>query len=433
MFTNSRLQSPRASGSAPYTLYLGHYLDEAIVLERGLQTRNAAGSNRMVRIAEALGAVGQRVLIVSPAVSMRTPWMGQLVHPLRLRRLRGIRVLFSTAVGFPIVSALLEPLFLFIAIYNIIRKNSISTLIIYDFYPSFILIAFFARFLWRIPIIADIEDVSEPRWQDWSSDAEVRPLQQLIGYFTMNALIRLSAGVIIPSERFAKLLPYHSRKLVISGCMPSLCSTIRQPVRSEPARPLNLLFAGKIEFEHGIACLLDALTSLAQQPELAAQFQVEICGSGSKERWLVDNLRHITTLNLHYHGFVSDEEYQHLLYRADICVALQDPHGRYGETNVPSKVYEFLGHGKMVVATDVGDLALLPKEVITICSPYDAKQLHNILVSIADDPNLPFRQGAAAARYVQEHFAYPIVGAAIRDFILRSHPGSPKATEKPLQ
>ena len=35
-----------------------------------------------------------------------------------------------------------------------------------------------------------------------------------------------------------------------------------------------------------------------------------------------------------------------------------------------------LGNAKAVIATDVGDLSEIPREVITICSPFDENELY---------------------------------------------------------
>ncbi len=80
--------------------------------------------------------------------------------------------------------------------------------------------------------------------------------------------------------------------------------------RNGESQPLRLLFAGKIEFEHGIACLLAALGRLTERPQLATRLQVDICGTGSKESWLVDNLQQMGGLQIRYHGFLSDEKYK---------------------------------------------------------------------------------------------------------------------------
>jgi hypothetical protein len=94
-----------------------------------------------------------------------------------------------------------ECLFLLSTIYNIAANHKISALIVYDFSPSFVFISIVAKYLLKIQIISDIEDISVPSWRDWSKRTEVRPLQQLISYVNMNIVIRVANKIIIPTER----------------------------------------------------------------------------------------------------------------------------------------------------------------------------------------------------------------------------------------
>ncbi len=79
-----------------------------------------------------------------------------------------------------------------------------------------------------------------------------------------------------------------------------------------------------------------------------------------------------------------------------------------------------MGYGKLVIATDVGDLDLLPKEVIVICDPYDVEHLYTILLDIINDTELIRHRGMAAAHYVKRNFAYSIVGINMCNFMFQS-------------
>jgi glycosyltransferase involved in cell wall biosynthesis len=187
-----------------------------------------------------------------------------------------------------------------------------------------------------------------------------------------------------------------------------------------PKLSVRLLYSGKIEFEDGgIQYLLRALELMVQHDTALTQiFEVHICGSGTQEQWTLDYLKRLHDVNIQYHGFLSDREYLSVLSQADVCLALQDPTGRYGDDKTPSKVYEYLGYGKMVIAADVGDLSVLPAEVITLCRPLNEQSLYHELIAIAKDVNRPDKQGNAAACYAREHFDYPVVGQQLSQFIL---------------
>jgi len=409
----------RSNDRAGYIFYIGGYLDESIVAERGLPTHNKAGSNRMCRLAEAIRTCGQRILIISPAVTMRMRWMGQLVHPFRVHTTGKVPVLFCAALGLPVVGMLLELFFLLSALVSAARRRRVAAVLIYNFSPTLLLVALWVRLLWRVPIVNNVEDISVPKWVDWLPGSRARPVQQLVFAVCMVVIIRLSDRIIIPTRRFTSFIPRGKPYIVIPGCMPS-CVQVSEPAPGGETGhlPIQLLYAGKVEFEHGIQHLLRAMSLLSQDGTAASALRVHICGTGSKVQWVLDYLPKLKGLDIQFHGFVSDKEYQHLLSQVDVCFVLQDPAGRYAAYKTPSKAYEYLGYGKMVIATDVGDLTLLPPEVITICYHLNERGLYTEIAAIANDPERPRRQGKAAQRYAQEHFAYPQVGPRICDFIL---------------
>ena len=401
-----------------YILYIGNYLDETIVKQRGLPSRNPAGSNRMRRIAEAIKAQGQSIALISPAVSLRISWQGKIWHSHSIRRAGKVPVLFCKAIGVPVLSTLLEPIFLLLILQDFASQRRIEGVILYNYNPALVLIAFLVRLFWKVPLINNIEDISQPKFIDWLPQTEIRPIQELVFFICMTIIIRLCQGIIIPTNKFATVIPPRIPYLIISGCMSMESCRSKNKLDKIDNCPIELLFAGKIAFEHGIQNLLYTLSIVCENDNLAKKFRVNICGNGEKAQWTIDYLSRLTKLDVRYHGFVSDIEYQKLLSKADVCIALQNPEGRYSCYKTPSKVYEYLGSGKMVIATDVGDLSLLPSEVISLCNPNNHNSLYQELVNIAHEPELPLKRGLAAYKYAREYFAYSVVGKKLIKFIL---------------
>jgi len=401
-----------------YLVYVGTFFDEAIVQERGLPSRNAAGSNRMVRLSEALRSSGVRVLMLSPGISMRVRWTGHLAMPYRLRRMGQVPVLFSAALGLPVFGMLCEGWSLIATLCSLARRRELRAVMIYDFPPSFLLLALFLRiFMRRVPIIHNIEDVSEFRWSDWRPKSQVRPFRQLLASISMNIIVRLAAGVLVPTQRFFSAIPVGKARLVISGCMPDV--RVEKKKRDTTNTRLRVLYSGSIELAHGIGKLVGALGIIDKDPAMAEKFSVDICGSGIDAAWVQEQIAKLQNVLVNYHGFVSDQNYRQLLLEADICLSLQDPHGRYGETNTPSKVYEYIGNGKLIIATNVGDIAQIPDNVLTLCDPLTEDNLVRILGDIAGAPERIATQGAAAANYAREHFSYAVTGRQMSNFLAK--------------
>jgi glycosyltransferase involved in cell wall biosynthesis len=184
-----------------------------------------------------------------------------------------------------------------------------------------------------------------------------------------------------------------------------------------------VLFSGKIEFEHGINVFVDALKGVCSEIG-ADKFEVDICGGGPREQWLRDALLAFDSASIRYHGFVSDEDYKKLLTSSDVCVALQDPKGRFASMKSPSKVFEYLGYGKAVISTAVGDIGSIPREAITLCQPLEAGALKQELIELISDRSRLSNQSQRALLYAKSFLSVESVAGKIRTLInseLRSH------------
>lgn len=398
-----------------YILYIGGYLDEKIVQKRGLPTRNPAGSNRMERIANAMNMVGQKTIIVSPGISLRTKFTDKIIHSADVRRSKKTPVIFAPTIGLPIFGVLSIFFLLPLMLIRLRKKRKISTVVIYNFSPLLVLTAFMYRYVFRVPVFQNIEDVSIPKLNDWSKESETRPLQQIVFYICMNLISFMAKGFIIPTRQFLSYLDKSKPYKVVTGCIDVKPSNLLKK-KEQYGDTIHILFSGKIEFEHGIDKLIGAM-QLIDENKLCENITVDICGGGSKAQWLEDELKSINNINITYHGFVDDVDYIQLLDESDICVALQDPSGRHSTTKTPSKVYEYLGYYKTVIATDVGDLAELPTEIIAICTPFNETVLSQLLTNYIEDKELIEEQAKKAGDYAFEHYSYTKVGDILTQFI----------------
>ncbi len=405
------------SSKREYILYLGHYLDEAIAAERGLPGTNPAGSNRMRRLAAALGTCRKRVILVSPGISARLRWGKRLFFPARAHSTGRAPVLFASAIGLPWLGVMLEPLCLLVAAVTVCRRCHARAALVYNYSPALALSSALLKFFCGIPIILDLEDVASPWLQDFLQPRRFRPVHQIVCWLSMLVMLRLCDSVVAPTKRFAKFIPRGKSFRVVSGCVDEACP--EEDVKA-PAGLVRILYASSLEAEYGFCHLMEAAEILAREyPEEARKMEIEICGTGRditfKER--VAPLPHPLVT---FHGFVSSSQYNLILGRAHLCLSLQLPNGRYAGVKTPSKVYEFLARGKAVLATELGDVLDIPSNAVKICAPFTAEQLARQLASAARDPAALWRQGQAAARYSAANLSLLAVGhrlcQAIRPF-----------------
>ncbi len=337
-----------------------------------------------------------------------------LFHKISISRTGFTPVVFCPALAIPLLSSCYAYLSLPLVISRLLKKRNISGVIIYNFSPLLFLIAVWLKTIRKIPLFQNVEDVSVPQIKDWLPATEARPMQQIIFYVCMKLIAHLSNGFILPSKNFLQYL-FPKPTLHVTGCIEKVSIPI---LENQGNQHVNLLFAGKISKEHGIDIFLEALYLILQNRELCKKVRVRICGSGNDSDWLQAQLAKLSpSLDCKYLGFITDKEYLDLLHQIDICVALQHPQGRHATYKTPSKVYEYLGNAKAVIATKVGDLSDIPEDVISTCDPFTGEYLAKQLETLIKNPNLLDKRKENAGLYAFNNFSYDKVGKKIQKFI----------------
>ena len=360
-------------------IYLGNYVSNHIKNKRGMPAYNPSCNNRMIRLSMAIKSAGSKIAILSPGISLRVKFNRKLIHKRTVEVHSKIPVIYCSALAIPFISVFWECFSEPYLLFKLNRKKKITGLLVYCFYPPHILTAFIARYFLKIPIILDLEDISIPRLSDWKKNTEVRPMQQLLAWPSMKAMILLSKSIIVPTKNFLSVLPNSKKVLVITGCL-KVNPTFRYNKYMNGR--INVLFSGKIEFEHGIDLLVDCFRGIALDHKVANKFIFHICGSGSKKQWLLEQITTLDNLKIKVHGFVSDTNYLEILNKSNICLALQNPNGRYAKFKTPSKAYEYIGNGKVTIVSDVGDFSELPTDTCIVLKPYTANNFLSVLNNI---------------------------------------------------
>jgi glycosyltransferase involved in cell wall biosynthesis len=111
--------------------------------------------------------------------------------------------------------------------------------------------------------------------------------------------------------------------------------------------------------------VLDALNYTKEKFELC------ITGRGELEP-LVSACR---DSRVHYLGYLKYEEYQKALSETDVCVNAQLAKGEFGNASFPSKIYEYLSYGKLVISSDVADVGEALGQIAFLYRDDDPKAL----------------------------------------------------------
>ena len=393
-------------------LYLGNFLNEEIVIERKLPTNNTAGSNRIKRISQAL-SLSYEVKIISSAITLRNKFnRNNLILKKKSKIDNGIEIIFAKTLAIPVLGLLFSHITYPLEVLKNIRKNKVKNLVLYNFGSLNIITLFIIKiFIPRIKILNNIEDISVFSFKDFSLKSEDNLLQQLFFSVSMKITAFLSHGYIIPTERFLPFLPSKKNILVINGCI-----KVNKFSEVKNRNDLNILFAGKIAFEHGIKEFIECLKIYdAEKNDLNVKFN--ITGTGPKSNWLKQELESIDFVDVEYHGFVTDKKYSSILADASICIALQKPDGRHANYKTPSKVYEYLGNSKIVVATNVGDFKEIQGNLIRICDPLNARNLKLIIDDILSKRDNISELSKKVNHYAFENYDYSNVSKKLQKLI----------------
>jgi glycosyltransferase involved in cell wall biosynthesis len=323
-----------------------------------------------------------------------------------------IEIIFSKTVAFPLIGLLISHITYPLEVFRHIRKYNVNNIVIYNFGSlNFIILCIVRLFVPRIKIWNNIEDISVFSFKDFKIKSEDNWLQQLFFSYSMKATAHLSDGYIVPTSRFFDYLPSKENKLVINGCI-----KVNDFTENKANDQVNILFAGKIAFEHGIKEFVDCLKIYnSENKQLNVNFN--ITGIGPKANWLKDELYEIKNINVNYHGFVTDKEYNDILNRSSICIALQKPDGRHANYKTPSKVYEYLGNSKLVIATNVGDFSEIGNNLIRICDPLNPENLKILIDDILDNKQNIGKNAQEVYHFALENYDYNNVAKKLQHLI----------------
>jgi glycosyltransferase involved in cell wall biosynthesis len=400
------------SSKAKRVLFICGYRTGEIVRERGLPSLNVAGNNRSVRIAEALEAAGADVLLLSSATTLRQKWMKKIFHDRKETQWRSIKVIFTWSVGLPFLGALFEPLALCLSVKEAFESRQPTIVLLYNYYPGPLLAALLAKYLYGVKMILDIEDVSVLRVADWMGRGDARPVQQLASWVLLKVGMAACDSVIVPSRRFLRAAQVDKRYAIVTGCIAVDRSAARS--QKDTSAPLSVLIGGTLDDNQGLSLVLEAMELIVSSRQSRERLDFHFCGFAQDERKLKERLRALAVkgARVHYYGTLTSDEYRSLLAQADVCVAMQNPGGRHAETNTPSKVYEYLAHGKAVIASDVGDFREIPVDVVSLCD-WNAMALSHRLEEFASDKEKVLRMGERAAEFAAVEYAPAVNGAKI--------------------
>lgn len=161
------------------------------------------------------------------------------------------------------------------------------------------------------------------------------------------------------------------------------------------------LYAGAHGLSNDLGVVLDAAAAVRERSDIVFVF----VGDGKEKPALVERSKELRLENVRFIPSVPKNEISEVLAAADVCIAILKPLELY-RTTYPNKVFDYMAAGRPVLLVIDGVIREVVERVGcgVAVPPGDARALAEAAVSLADQPELRTRMGAAGRRAVEEEF-----------------------------
>jgi glycosyltransferase involved in cell wall biosynthesis len=215
------------------------------------------------------------------------------------------------------------------------RRGSTDLIVIYNYHAEFAIPALFAAKFTGVPFILDYED---GLFLD-------RGYQSAFYRAIERAIYRACSGIIYVNQRLAE------RVDPVNAGMPhvvihSYFNHARAlDLKASPGTRREVLFAGNFSRGFGFDELKRYIVCLPPD------YTLNICGRAGKSETKEIEALCSTHANARLLGFVPQQNLLDLMQRAKAAILLNDLHSEFNNTNFPSKLYDYMSNGKIVICT----------------------------------------------------------------------------------
>ena len=159
------------------------------------------------------------------------------------------------------------------------------------------------------------------------------------------------------------------------------------------------VYAGNLGVKQGLEVLLETAPLLR-----TAQIRILICGDGAQREVLAQRLRDLKLPNLRMLPLQAGRDYRALIVDSDVCFITQQAGA--GNSFFPSKLLGLLAESKPVVTVAAPEcelaLSLVEGRFGVNVPPGHARELADLLDTLASDPQRLADYGTAGRRYVEQ-------------------------------
>jgi len=218
-------------------------------------------------------------------------------------------------------------------------------------------------------------------------------------------------GLVALSHHIAKDYFPEMRQMVLHGIAespPPLTGAEYQYRRDDE---FIVMYTGALMEEYGVGILVEAFRLLPGR-----NLQLWITGKGDYEAQVRTASTQDTRIK--FLGYIGREELRTRLQQADVLVSLRISHSGHARYSFPSKVLEYMCHGKFVITNQFPSLPASYAQHLIILGEETASSLASLLQNIADGQHGDGREFAGKMRaFIQAEASAEVQGRRLSDFL----------------
>ena len=182
---------------------------------------------------------------------------------------------------------------------------------------------------------------------------------------------------------------------------------------------LKIFYSGSFNEKDGLPYLLAALQIIANSNR---SFKLILSGKGTesemKKFWL-DVREHKLDDFVDYRGFLSRKEYMKVLSAEADVLCMTRVNSAYANAGFPFKLGEFLGTGKPVIASTIGDIEkYLSINDAYLVQPENPTAIKNAINDIFDDNEKAIKIGLKGRKVAMRFFDHELYSVPLKEFLM---------------
>lgn len=331
-------------------VYLNNFMTLDLAdIRNNRNTYSQPGNNKITGILDALLAAECDVTMISNGlVNKRSGKFFRRIES----KFHGATVIYCSILDLPILNTLSSILSVCKEMKRLSDNDRIDNVIFYNYKPEVAFPALYAKKFLKIPITIEFED-------GFTTISYLGKLKRIVMGFTERFVSKRVDSAIVVNSMVAKryAIPTVVVRGIVNKDFYNECNTYKK----ERNKQFTILYSGGLNQARGIYVLLEALKYTH------IDFTLFICGKGEIE--------HIDDPRVVFKGFVTIEEAHFLMKQADLLVITQLKNNEFGNESFPSKLFEYVATGNMIISSNVGDVQQFAGDSIVYYDNDDPKEL----------------------------------------------------------